>query len=68
MGGLMRTLRAIAIVAPFGVAMSFVGDALHFGGLAWLAVLLGLMFLTSLVDREWFYGEPHPFARRPRSR
>jgi hypothetical protein len=36
------------------------GEALHFGGLAWLATLIALILATSLFDREGFYGPRGP--------
>lgn len=33
-----------------------------------IPVALAAMFFGSLFDREGFWGDPHPFRRRPHSR
>lgn len=68
MSNVNRGLLSFLVGAALAVPVTFIGEALDFGGLAWLAALVALMFVASLVDREGFYGEPHPFSRRARSR
>jgi hypothetical protein len=38
------------------IPLAVIGKALDFGGLAWFAVVLVVMFVCSLVDRKGFYG------------
>lgn len=49
-------LRALAVGALALIPLAVVGKALDFGGLAWFAVVLVVMFVGSLADREGFYG------------
>jgi Na+/H+ antiporter NhaD/arsenite permease-like protein len=51
-----RTLLAYLTLAVLCVPAVLIGQALDFGGLAWLVTLLLVMVLASLVDREGFYG------------
>jgi hypothetical protein len=44
----------VAITVP----TVLIGQALDFGGLAWLGALLVDLLLVSLVDRDYFYGSP----------
>jgi hypothetical protein len=57
---LLALLVACVLVVPAGL----IGEALDFGGLAWLATLLVIVALAGLVDRPGFYGT----QRHPRSR
>ena len=45
-----------AAMVVVGFAITLIGEALDFGGLAWLGALLVGLLLVSLVDREYFYG------------
>jgi hypothetical protein len=47
-------LAMVAITVPIGL----IGEALDFGGLAWLGALVVGLLLVSLVDRDYFYGSP----------
>jgi hypothetical protein len=51
-----RTVLAHLVGAALCVPAALIGKALHFGGFAWLVTLVVLLLLTSLVDRDWFYG------------
>ena len=51
-----RTALAVTVGAIMCVPAVMLGEALHFGGLAWLGLLVLLMLITSLLDREYFYG------------
>jgi hypothetical protein len=51
-----RTFVAIAIGAIVFVPVGLVARALDFGPAAWFGVFLAMMFFTSLLDREGFYG------------
>lgn len=48
------------VIATVG---ALVGDALDFGGLAWIVALVVMMLAISVLDRERFYG-PRPPHRR----
>ncbi len=50
---------ALATVA-LSVAVGLIGEALDFNGVAYFAVLLVVMVLTSLTDRERFWAAPPP--------
>jgi hypothetical protein len=54
----VRTLLAFAVGGALAVFLALIGEALEFGGLAWLAGLVVVLVLASLVDREGFYGPP----------
>ena len=58
----VRTLLAFVVGAVLTVPLVLIGEALHFGGLAYLAGLIVVMVVASLADREGFYGRP----REPR--
>ncbi|MDQ6806359.1 MAG: hypothetical protein M3065_15660 [Actinomycetota bacterium] len=52
-----RMLLVYVTMAVLLVPAVLVGKALHFGGLAYMAVLVVVMLIaTALVDREAFYG------------
>jgi hypothetical protein len=55
-------VKRIAVILLAIVVVSFavvlIGEALDFGGLAWLGALVVALLLVSLVDREYFYGPP----------
>jgi hypothetical protein len=59
-----RFLLALLVACVLVVPASLIGEALDFGGLAWLATLLVVVSLAGLVDRPGFYGT----QRRPHSR
>lgn len=40
-----------------------VGEALNFGGMAWILTLIVVMLGVSVVDRERFYGPRTPNRR-----
>ena len=69
-GATVMTMRSTLLIAvaliAVGITAAVIGNALQFSGGAWLASMLVGVFLVSLVDRERFYGEPHPFRRPPR--
>ena len=54
-----RTTRVIVATVAAGVMLGVIGDALGFSGWAYLAGLLVVMVLVSLVDRDGFYGTRH---------
>jgi hypothetical protein len=59
-----RFLLALMTMVVLMVPAVLIGQALEFGGLAWLATLLVVMLLGALVDRPGFYGGAQP--PRPR--
>ena len=56
-----RTLLAMLIGSALVVPVVAIGEALGFGSLAWIAAIMAILVLVSLIDREGFYGPP----RRP---
>lgn len=57
MSPVKRLLLVNLVMAVLLVPAVLVGKALHFGGLAYTAVLVVVMLIaTALVDREAFYG------------
>jgi hypothetical protein len=54
----VRTLLAFVVGGALAVFLALIGEALEFGGFAWLAGLVVVLVLASLVDREGFYGPP----------
>jgi hypothetical protein len=46
----------LATMIVVTVPIVLVGQALEFGGLAWLGALVVALLLVSLVDRDYFYG------------
>lgn len=56
MNGMKGFVRALALGMVVLIPLAIAGKALDFGGLAWFAVLLVVMFVGSLADREGFYG------------
>ena len=63
-------LKALAAGLVFGSLLALVVGALgaDSDSILVLPVALAAMFFGSLFDREGFWGEPHPFRRRPRPR
>ena len=59
-----RFLLAVATMVVLMVPAVLLGEALDFGGTAWLATVVVVMVLGSLVDLSGFYGTQH----QPRSR
>jgi hypothetical protein len=55
-----RFLLALLVACALVVPASLIGEALDFGGLAWLATLLVVVSLAGLVDRPGFYGTQRP--------
>jgi len=55
-----RALLAFLAGLLLCILAAIVVHALHFGGFAWLVTLVVLMFVTSLFDREGFYGPRAP--------
>jgi hypothetical protein len=55
-----RALLAFLAGLLLCIPAAIVGHALNFGGFAWLVTLAVLMFVTSLFDREGFYGPRDP--------
>jgi hypothetical protein len=53
-----RVARILLAMIAITVPIVLIGEALHFGGLAWLGALLVGLLLVSLVDRDYFYGSP----------
>jgi len=53
---ILLILAGLAIAAVAAV----IGQALDFGGLAWLLALVVVMLAISAVDRERFYGARTP--------
>lgn len=54
-----RTLLAALVSIALLVPVVAVGEALDFGSLAWIAAILAIGIIASLIDREGFYG-PRP--------
>jgi hypothetical protein len=52
----VRTVLAFVVGGALAVLLALIGETLEFGGLAWLAGLVVVLVLASLVDREGFYG------------
>jgi hypothetical protein len=52
----VRTLLAFVAGAILTVPYVLIGEALDFGGLAWLGGFVVVLVLASLADREGFYG------------
>ena len=50
--GLLAALVGVGLVVPLAI----VGDAVGFSSLVWIAAILAVGFIVSLVDREGFYG------------
>ncbi len=59
MSGMNRTLLAALIGAALLVPVVAIGEAADFGSLAWIATIMGVLVVVSLIDREGFYG-PRP--------
>jgi hypothetical protein len=55
-----RALLAFLAGLLLCIPAAIVGHTLNFGGFAWLVTLVALMFVTSLFDREGFYGPRDP--------
>jgi hypothetical protein len=53
-----RVARILLAMIAMTVPIVMIGEALDFGGLAWLGALLVGLLLVSLVDRDYFYGSP----------
>ena len=53
-------IRALITGGLITVPAAMVGEALGFGPWAWFVFLLVMMFVTSLFDREGFYGPREP--------
>ncbi len=64
MSAMARTLLTAATLVALTVVAGLVGEALDFSGVAYFAALLVVMVLTSLTDRERFYGGPPDTAAR----
>lgn len=58
-----RTVLAYLALIPIATAISIVGEALHFGNLAWLGAAVVGMILASFVDPVGF-GWREPSDRR----
>jgi hypothetical protein len=58
-----RIARILLAMVAITVPIVLIGEALDFGGLAWLGALLVGLLLVSLVDRDYFYGPPKTHAR-----
>ncbi|MDQ3678524.1 MAG: hypothetical protein M3401_17295 [Actinomycetota bacterium] len=56
-------LLLIVVGLATSAAAALIGDALDFGGLAWIGTLIAVMLTVSAFDRERFYG-PRPPQRR----
>ncbi len=54
MRSMPRALTVLAVIAV-GLAVALIGEALDFGGLAYLAALVVGLLLVSLTDRDRFY-------------
>jgi hypothetical protein len=42
------------------IPAAIIGEALDFGGFAWLCTIVVLLLVTSLFDREGYYGPRDP--------
>ncbi len=51
-----RTLLAMLIGAALVVPVVAIGEALGFGSIAWIAAIMAILVVVSLIDREGFYG------------
>ncbi|MCA1679891.1 MAG: hypothetical protein LC777_13550 [Actinobacteria bacterium] len=54
-----RTLLAALVAIGLLVPVVAIGEALDFGGLAWVVAIVAVGVVASLFDREGFYG-PRP--------
>ena len=57
-------LRALAIGSALALVLAVLLKVLDAPEGWYLAAALVASFVMTLFDREGFYGEPHPFARR----
>lgn len=57
-----RTLLALLAGVALLVPVVAIGEALGFGSLAWIAAIMAIVVVVSLIDREGFYG-PRPPGR-----
>jgi len=57
-----RTLLAALVGVALLVPVVAIAEAIRFGSLAWVAAIMAVLVVVSLVDREGFYG-PRPRAR-----
>ena len=62
MTGMSRTLLAALVGVALLVPVVAIAEAIRFGSLAWVAAIMAVLGVVSLVDREGFYG-PRPRAR-----
>lgn len=53
-----RTLLAALVAIALLVPVVAIGEALGFGSLAWIAAIIAIGVVASLIDREGFYGPP----------
>ncbi len=51
-----RTGLALLVAVVLAVPVALIGEALGFGSLAWIAAVLAILVVASLIDREGFYG------------
>ena len=56
MNEMNRTILALGVGLLLCVPLALIGQALDFSDWAWMAGLVVVMVLASLVDREGFYG------------
>lgn len=56
MKAMNRTVLAFLTLALLCVPMALIGQALEFSAWAWMAALLVVVVIASLVDRDGFYG------------
>lgn len=66
MNSVKAFLRALAFGSVLALVMAVLLKVLDAPERWYLAAALVALFATTLFDREGFYGEPHPFARRHR--
>jgi hypothetical protein len=59
MNEMNRTILALGVGLLLCVPLALIGQALDFSDWAWMAGLVVVMVLASLVDREGFYGTGH---------
>ena len=70
MRAMVGFLKALVAATLFGSALALVANALGADpeSLWLLPISVAALILGSLFDRQGFYGDPHPFRRRPRPR
>ena len=58
MRAMNRTVLALLVGVALAIPVALIGEALGFGSLAWIAAVMAIVVVVSLIDREGFYGTP----------